>query len=61
MNEDVFRNRKLFRTEVSNVKGRKVESCSKIKDGNGRLAEEEDEIRRIWRYFEDMSNIDTQE
>ena len=29
---------KLFWKEVSNVKGGKVESCRKIKDGNGRLA-----------------------
>ena len=41
MNEDVNGNRKLFR-KVSNVKGRKVESCNKIKDGNGRLTQGED-------------------
>ena len=35
MNE-VNRNRKLF-WKVSNVKGGKVESCSRIKDGNGEL------------------------
>ena len=38
MNEDVNGNRKLFWKEVSNAKGRKVESCSRIKNGNGRLA-----------------------
>ena len=32
-----------------------MESCSRIKDGNGRLALEEDEVRRIWKdYFEDL-------
>ena len=36
MNEDVNGNRKLFWKEVSNVKGEKVESCSRIKDGIGR-------------------------
>ena len=44
MNEDVNGNKKLFWKEVSNVKGGKVESCSRIKDGNGRLAQGEDEM-----------------
>ena len=58
MNENVNGNRKLFWKEVSNVKGRKVETCSRIKDGNGRLAQGEDEVRRIWKeYFEDLYNI----
>ena len=40
----------------------KVESCSKLKDGNGSLVLEEHEVRRIWKdYFEDLFNIDTQE
>ena len=30
-----------------NAKGGKVESCSKIKDGNGILAQGEDELQRI--------------
>ena len=38
MNEDVNGIMKLFWKEVSNAKERKVERCSKIKDGNGRLA-----------------------
>ena len=60
MNEDVNENRKLF-WKVSNVKGGKVESCSRIKDGNGRLTLGEDKVRRIWKeYFEDL-NIGTQE
>ena len=55
-------NRKLFWKEVSNAKGGKVESCSRIKDGNGRLAQGEDEVRMIWKeYFEDLYNTDTQE
>ena len=62
MNEDVNGNRKLFWKEVSNAKGGKVESCSRIKDGNGRLAQGEDEVRKIWKeYFEDLYNIDTEE
>ena len=44
MNEDVNRNRKLFWKEVSNVKGGKGKSCSRIRDGNGRLAQGEDEV-----------------
>ena len=44
MNQDVNRNRSFFWKEVSNVKGVKVESCSRIKDGNGRLALREDEV-----------------
>ena len=39
MNEEVNGNRKLFWKEVSNEKGGKVESWSRIKDGNGRLAQ----------------------
>ena len=49
MNEDVNRNKKLFWKEVSNVKEGKVESCSRIKDGNGRLAQGEDKVRKIWK------------
>ena len=44
MNEDVNGNRKSFWKEVSNAKGGKVESCSRRKDGNGRLAQGEDEV-----------------
>ena len=44
MNEDMNGNRKLFWKLVSNVKGGKVESCSKIKDGNGRVVEGENEM-----------------
>ena len=44
------------------MKGGKVESCSRIKDGNGRLVQEEDEVRGIWnKYFEDLYDVDTQE
>ena len=32
----------LFWKEVSNVKGAKVESCSRIKDGNWKLAKEDE-------------------
>ena len=53
MNEDVNGNKKLFWKKVS---------CSTIKDGYGRLAHGEDEVRNIWKdYFEDLYNIDTQE
>ena len=39
-----------------------MESCNRINDGNRRLAQEEDEARKIWKeYFEDLNNIDTQE
>ena len=62
MNEDVNGSKKLFWKDVSNVKGGKVESCSKIKDENGRLAQGEDKVQRIWKeYFEDLYNIDSQE
>ena len=39
INEDLNGNRKLLCKEVSNAKGRKVESCSRGKDGNRRLAQ----------------------
>ena len=36
-----------------------VESCSRIKDGNGRVAQGEVEVQRVWKeYFEDLYNID---
>ena len=39
-----------------------MENCSRIKDGNGRLAQGEDEIRKMWKeYFENLYNIDIQE
>ena len=42
-NKDGNGNRKLFWKEVNDVKVVKVESCRRIKDGNGRLAQGEDE------------------
>ena len=48
MNQDVDGNKKWFCKVVSKVKGEKVESCSRIKDGNGRLALGEDEAPSIW-------------
>ena len=48
-------NKNLFWKEVSNAKGGKVESCSRVKDGNGRLNQGEDKVRKIWKeYFEDL-------
>ena len=39
---------------MNNAKGGKVESCSRIKDG--------DRVRRIWKeYFKDQYNIDKEE
>ena len=50
---------KLFWEEVSNTKGGKVESCSRINDGNRRLAKGEDEVRKIWKeYFKDLYSIE---
>ena len=44
------------------AKGENVESCSRVKDENRRLAQGEDKARKIWKeYFEDMYNIDIQE
>ena len=62
MNENMNINKTLFWKEVSNAKGGKVQSCSRMKDGNGRLAQGEDEVQKIWRkYFENWYNIDLQE
>ena len=47
MNEDMNGNRKLFSKEVSNAKGGKMDSCSRVRDGNGRLAQGEDGARKI--------------
>ena len=58
MNEDMNGNRKLFQKEMSNAKGGKVENCSRVKDGNARLAQGENEVRKIWKeYFESLYNI----
>ena len=51
MNEYGNETRKLFWNEVSNTKGRKVESCSRIKDGHRRLEQGEDEMRKIWKEY----------
>ena len=48
IDKDVNRNKKLFWKGVSNAKRGKVESCSRIKDGNRRLAQGEDEARKLW-------------
>ena len=62
MNQDVNGNRKLLWKEVSKANGGKVKNSNRIKDGNGRLALEEAEVRRIWKeYCEDLYNVDTQE
>ena len=46
---------------MSNAKGGKVDSCRRIKDGNWRLAQGENEVRMIWKeYFENLYNIDTE-
>ena len=47
INEDVNGNRKLFWEEASNAKQGKMEYCNKVKDGNGRLAQGEDEAKKI--------------
>ena len=44
MNKDVNGNMKLFLKEVSNAEVRKVESFSRTKDANERLAQEEDKV-----------------
>ena len=49
MNQDVNGNKKLFWKEASNAKEGKVNSCSRIKDGNRRFVLEEIKVRRIWR------------
>ena len=48
MNENMNRNRKLFWKEVSNAKGGKKESCSRVKDGN-EVAQGEGKARKIWK------------
>ena len=55
MNEDVNGNMILFWKEMCNEKGGEVESCSRIKAGNRRLAQGKDEVQRIWKVcFEDL-------
>ena len=46
---------------MCNANGEKVESCSRIKDENDRLALGEVKVRRIWReYFEELYDIEPQ-
>ena len=53
VNQDMSRNRKLFWKE---------ESCSRIKNGAGRLTLGKDKIREIWKdYFEFLYSINIQE
>ena len=60
--QDVDRNRKQFWKEVCKVNGGKLESCNRIKDGNGRLALGDHAVERIWKeYFRDLYDIHTQE
>ena len=62
MNQDMNGNRKLFWKDVIKVNGGKVDNCSRKKDGNGKSALEEVEVRRIWKeYFKDLYNIHSQE
>ena len=44
---NVFAGGSVFWKKMSEVKGGKAESCSRIKDRNGRLALVENEMRRI--------------
>ena len=46
MNQNVNENRKLFWKKVNKAKEGKVESCSSIKDGKGKLVHGEVEVRR---------------
>ena len=62
MNQDVKRNRKLFWKEVIKTNVGKMDSCSRIKDVDGRLALKEVKVRRVWNdYFEDLYDNNTQE
>ena len=47
MDKYVNGNRNLFWKESSNVNGRKVDNCCRIKNGNRKLGLEEKEMRRI--------------
>ena len=57
MNQDMNGYRKLFWKEVSKANGGKVENSKRIKDGNRRVALEEVEVRRIWKYYKDLYNV----
>ena len=51
MSDYVHGNMKFLWKEVNKVEGGKVESCSEIKDGNGRLALDRDEVGIIWKDY----------
>ena len=54
INQDVDGNRKLFWKEGNKMKGWKVETCSRIKDGNGKQTLGEDKYKR---YGKSISRI----
>ena len=62
MNQEVCENIKLFRRKFVKISGGKVESCSRIKDRNGRVVVGENKIRSTLKeYPEDLYNMDTED
>ena len=62
MNQDVGWNRKFFKKEVGNENNLKVERCSWIKEGSGKLVVRENEVQRTRKYyFVDLCDGDTEE
>ena len=62
MDQNVSENRKLYLKKLSKVNEGKVKNCSRIKDGNRKLALGEVEVQRIWKeYFEGLYVIYTLE
>ena len=51
------RSRKLFKKEVGKVSGGNLESCSRIREGNERMAVGEHEARRSWKIIFRISII----
>ena len=43
-------NKKLFRKEMSNMKGGKMENCSRIKGRTGRPVMKEDDVEEVQKY-----------
>ena len=58
MNRDTSGNRKFFWKEMGKGKDGKVKSCSRVNAGNEMVEVGKDEVRRTWKNFENLHNMD---
>ena len=55
LSKDFVDNRKIYHKEIKRIRGGKRNDCSKIKDGNGRVLKEKEEVLKRWKeYFGEL-------